>query len=142
MTTLDLTLGAPRRTWLPVCRLDDLAPERGVAALVPDGPDGRLEQVALFRLVDDRVLAVQQHDPFSDAHVLARGIVGSRAVDGTEVPTVASPMYKQVFDLRTGACLDPAGKEPVAGRSADLRTWPVRVVDGSVEVAVAAEDAP
>ncbi|MFS0705230.1 nitrite reductase small subunit NirD [Cellulomonas sp. 179-A 9B4 NHS] len=147
MTLLDATpaAAAPRRTWLPVCRLDDLARERGVAALVPDGPDGRLEQVALFRLVDDRVLAVQQHDPFSDAHVLARGIVGSRQVDGDEVPTVASPMYKQVFDLRTGACLDPAGKQPVPGLPADLRTWPVRVAAGAVEVAVAdgpAEDAP
>lgn len=140
MTALD-TLPAPQRTWLTVCRLDDLARERGVAALVPDGPHGRLEQVALFRLVDDRVLAVQQHDPFSDAHVLSRGIVGSRAVDGTEVPTVASPMYKQVFDLRTGACLDRAGKEPVAGLAADLRTWPVRVVDGAVEVAALTGDA-
>ncbi|WP_136520114.1 nitrite reductase small subunit NirD [Cellulomonas telluris] len=132
-TTLDAAVPAP--TWLAVCRLDDLARERGVAALVPDGPHGRLEQVALFRLVDDRVLAVQQHDPFSDAYVLARGIVGSRAVDGAEVPTVASPMYKQVFDLRTGVCLDAAGKQPVVGHGPDLRTWGVRVVDGTVEVA-------
>lgn len=116
------------RVWTVVCRLDDLAPERGAAALV----DG--EQVALFRLADDTVLAVQQHDPFSDAFVLARGIVGSRDVDGVEVPTVASPMHKQVFDLRTGRCLDPVGKTPARGLPADLRTWQVRVVDGVVEV--------
>ncbi|GAA4624952.1 nitrite reductase small subunit NirD [Cellulomonas oligotrophica] len=130
MTTLD----APQRTvaWVAVCPLDALATERGAAALVPDGP--ALVQVAVFRLVDGRVLAVQQHDPFSDAHVLSRGIVGSRDVDGVEVPTVASPMYKQVFDLRTGVCLDVAGKQPVPGASADLRTWPVRVVDGTVEI--------
>ena len=36
-------------------------------------------------------------------------------------------MYKQVWDLRTGACLDGAGSDPV-----DLRTWPVAVVDGEV----------
>jgi nitrite reductase (NADH) small subunit len=34
--------------------------------------------------------------------VLSRGIVGCRG----GVPTVASPMFKQVFDLRTGRCLD------------------------------------
>ncbi|WP_421734455.1 nitrite reductase small subunit NirD [Cellulomonas sp.] len=114
--------------WTAVCRVDDLAPERGVAALL----DG--EQVALFRLVDGRVLAVQQHDPFSDAHVISRGIVGSRFVDEVEVPTVASPMYKQVFDLTTGRCLDVAGKAPARGLGPDLRTWPVRVTDGLVEV--------
>ncbi len=114
--------------WTAVCRLDDLAPERGAAALL--GAD----QVALFRLLDGRVLAVQQHDPFSDAHVLSRGIVGSREVDGAEVPTVASPMYKQVFDLTTGRCLDVAGKVPVRDLAPDLRTWPVRVRGGVVEV--------
>lgn len=134
MTTLD----ERATTWLTVCRLDDLPRERGAAALVPDEVDGApaLTQVALFRLLDDRVLAVQQHDPFSDAHVMARGIVGTRRVDDQDVPTVASPMYKQVFDLRTGACLDPAGKQPVAGRSPDLRTWAVDVLDGDVRVAV------
>jgi nitrite reductase (NADH) small subunit len=114
--------------WTTVCRLDDLAPERGAAALLGG------EQVALFRLADDTVLAVQQHDPFSDAFVLSRGIVGSRAVDGEEVPTVASPMHKQVFDLRTGRCLEQAGKTPARGQSADLRTWPVRVIGDVVEV--------
>lgn len=134
MTTLD----ERATTWLTVCRLDDLPPERGAAALVPDEVDGApvLTQVALVRLLDDTVLAVQQHDPFSDAHVMARGIVGTRRVDDEDVPTLASPMHKQVFDLRTGRCLDPAGKQPVAGRSPDLRTWPVQVLDGDVRLAV------
>ena len=136
MTTLDDVA----TTWLTVCRLDDLARERGAAALVPDEVGGApvLTQVALFRLLDDRVLAVQQHDPFSDAHVLARGIVGTRRVDGQDVPTVASPMHKQVFDLRTGVCLDPAGKVPRPGLLPDLRTWAVEVVGGDVRVAVTA----
>ena len=123
MTLLETTV------WTTVCRLDDLAPERGAAALV----DG--EQVALFRLLDGRVLAVQQHDPFSDAHVISRGIVGSRRIEDVDVPTVASPMYKQVFALGTGECLDVAGKAPVRDLTPDLRTWPVRVRDGIVEVA-------
>lgn len=107
-------------SWTPVCVLADLVPERGVAALV----DGA--QVAVFRLADDRVLAVQQRDPFSGANVLARGIVGSAG----EEPTVTSPMYKQVWSLVTGECLDAAGKAPQA-----LRTYAVRVDGDRVEVA-------
>lgn len=102
-------------TWVPVCRLDDLERERGIPALI----DG--EQVALFRTHDDRVYAVQQLDPYSGAHVIARGIVGTRG----DAPTVASPMFKQVFDLRTGACLDTQGAEARA-----LRVWPAAVDAG------------
>lgn len=105
--------------WLPVCALAALAPERGAVALV----DGA--QVAVFRLADDTVHAVQQLDPFSGAYVMARGIVGTRG----DVPTVASPMYKQVFDLRTGLCLEAVGREPV-----NLSTWPVQVTGGMVFV--------
>lgn len=112
-------------TWVAVCRLDDLAPERGTAAIVAG------EQVALFRTHDDRVYAVQQLDPFSGAFVMSRGIVGTRG----EAPTVASPMYKQVFDLRTGECLEAVGKEPV-----HLRTWDVEVNDAVVRLAVPAPD--
>ena len=106
-------------SWTEVCTMDDLIPEAGVPALV-DGV-----QVALFRLADDRVLAVQQRDPFSGANVLSRGIVGSRG----DTATLTSPMYKQVWDLATGECLDAVGKEPV-----DLRTCDVEVVDGVVRV--------
>jgi NAD(P)H-dependent nitrite reductase small subunit len=106
--------------WEAVCRLTDLVPERGAAALVGG------EQVALVRLHDDRVLAVDQRDPYSGAHVLSRGIVGSRG----DAPTIASPLHKQVFDLRTGECLEPMGHEPHA-----VRTWPVRVEGGVVLVA-------
>jgi len=129
MTAAALETETGTVVWTTVCRLADLAPERGAAALLGE------EQVALFRLLDDRVLAVQQRDPFSDAYVLSRGIVGSRLVDGVEVPTVASPMYKQVFALTTGRCLDTAGKAPAPGLPPDLRSWTVRVRDGRVEVA-------
>ncbi|SDG72471.1 nitrite reductase small subunit NirD [Microbacterium pygmaeum] len=104
----------PAAVWVRVCAVDDLERERGRAALI----DG--EQVALFVTHDDRIYAVQQLDPYSGAYVMARGIVGSRA----DAPTVASPMYKQVFDLRTGACLDSQGKE-----ERTLRTWAVGVDD-------------
>jgi nitrite reductase (NADH) small subunit len=99
-----------------VCRYDDLQPERGVAALVEG------EQVAVFRLHDGSVHAVDHRDPFSGAHVMARGIVGTRGA----VPTVASPMFKQVFDLVSGLCLDDA--------TVSLRVFPVEVRDGVVNV--------
>lgn len=116
MTTAVAAVAAELRSWTPVCRYAELAPEDGVAALV----GGR--QVAVFRTYDGDVYAVSNRDPFSGANVLARGIVGSRA----GVPTVASPMYKQLFDLRTGRCLD----DP----SVRIETLPVRVVAGVVEV--------
>jgi len=86
------------RTWTTVCRYDQLVPERGVAALVQG------QQVAVFRTFDGMLYAIGNRDPFSGAFVLSRGIVGSAG----DVPTVASPIFKQVFDLRTGQCLaDP-----------------------------------
>lgn len=112
-TTPEVT---PEVTWTSVCRLDALPVDRGVAALVGES------QVALFRLASGDVHAVGHHDPFSEANVIARGLVGTRG----SVPTVASPLYKQVFDLRTGRCLDDD--------SVTLGSWPVRVVDGIVEV--------
>lgn len=102
--------------WIPVCTLDDLLPERGVAALV----DGA--QVAVFRTHDQRVYATCNRDPFSGAPVLSRGIVGTRG----DIPVVISPMYKQQIDLRTGRCLDDT--------SVSVPTWPVRIVGERVEV--------
>lgn len=104
-------------TWQRVCRLDALQPDRGAAALVGD------HQVALFLLSDTgEVHAVDHLDPFSQANVMARGLVGSRQ----GVPTVASPMHKQSFDLATGQCLD----DP----DTSLQVWATRVADGWVEI--------
>jgi nitrite reductase (NADH) small subunit len=112
-----MTLLDPVLTWVDVCALDDLEPERGACVLV--GPF----QIALFRVgATDELYAVSNHDPFSGAYVLSRGIVGSKG----EAPKVTSPVYKQGFDLRTGACLDDA--------SVAIATFPVRTVDGRVEV--------
>ena len=105
-------------TWTRVCALAGLTPDRGVAALL----DG--EPVAVFRLSgDDEVVAIGNIDPFSGASVLSRGIVGSHG----HVVTVASPVYKQRFDLRTGQCLDDA--------SVTVPVHAARVVDGWIEVA-------
>jgi nitrite reductase (NADH) small subunit len=79
------------------------------------------EQVAIF-LVDGDLYAIGNQDPFSGACVMSRGLVGTKG----GVPKVASPMYKQTFDLRTGVCFEkPEISIPV---------WGVRCVDGRVEV--------
>lgn len=106
-------------THVRVCMIDDLEVERGRAALL----DG--QQVALFLLPDGTVHGVDNLDPFSGAHVISRGIVGSRG----DALTVASPLHKQVFDLRTGECIETHGKPPAA-----LRVWPVVIDDGTVYV--------
>jgi nitrite reductase (NADH) small subunit len=108
-------------TAVTVCAYDALLPERGVAALIGQ------RQIALFRTHDGTVHALDNHDPFSGANVMSRGIVGSRG----DVPTVASPMFKQVFDLRSGICLD----DP----DVTIPTYGVQVVDGQVTVSVGDE---
>ena len=110
--------------WHRICRLDQLLPERGAAALIrrPGEPDVR---VAVFRCHDGRVFAIDDVDPFTGAGVLSRGIVGSRGAS----PTVASPMHKQVFALDTGRCLD----DP----EVSLAVFEVRIIDDTVEVRVA-----
>ncbi|MGH3943019.1 MAG: nitrite reductase small subunit NirD [Pseudonocardiaceae bacterium] len=102
--------------WTPVCGYDDLIPERGVAALV----DGR--PVAIFRTHDGALHALSNVDPFSGASVLSRGIVGDRGGRAT----VASPIYKQAFELATGVCLD----DP----DVSVPTYVVRVIDGVVQI--------
>lgn len=109
----------------PVCRLDQIPLEGGVAALVGG------EAVAVFRTHDDAVHAISNYDPFGKASVMSRGIVGTRTVGEEEVPFVASPLLKQAFDLRTGVCLDDA--------SVRLPVYDVRVVDGTVLVAARKE---
>ncbi|MBI3041939.1 MAG: nitrite reductase small subunit NirD [Betaproteobacteria bacterium] len=94
----------PVSEWVAVCRLGDIVPNTGVCALV----GGR--QIAVFRLDDDRIYAIGNHDPFSAANVLSRGIVGD--LKGELV--VASPVYKQHFNLASGQCLeDPQVRVPV-----------------------------
>lgn len=118
--TTDAGIDPGTSTYTLVCRIDDIEVEGGVAGLI----DG--EAVAIVRTHDGNLFAIGNYDPFSQASVLARGIVGSRSTAEGDVPFVASPMHKQAFDLRTGQCLDDA----------DVRipTYDVRVVDGCVLV--------
>ncbi|MGH9281492.1 MAG: nitrite reductase small subunit NirD [Acidimicrobiales bacterium] len=114
-THVDLAVASP--AWVDVCALGDLVPDRGVCALVGG------HQIAVFRVSpSDELYAVSNHDPFSRANVMSRGIVGSKG----DVPKVASPMYKQAFDLRTGVCIGDS--------TVSVPTFRVEVVDGRVLV--------
>lgn len=104
--------------WIAVCKLTDIVPDTGVCALV----NGR--QIAVFRLADDSVHAIDNLDPFSKANVLSRGIVGD--LKGELV--VASPVYKQHFNLVTGQCLEEA--------EVRVAVFPARVENGAIEVKI------
>ncbi|GDY13733.1 nitrite reductase small subunit [Planctomycetota bacterium] len=123
MSTATLSQLATETTWTAVCRLADILPNTGAAALI-----GR-RQVAVVRYRPrqgaETVHALGNFDPFSQAFVIARGIVG----DAQGTPMIASPIYKQRFRLADGGCID----DP----SVSLPTWPCRVRDGVVEVALA-----
>ncbi|EPC02341.1 nitrite reductase [Litchfieldella anticariensis FP35 = DSM 16096] len=110
-------------SWQTLCTKNDLVAFSGVAAWIEtaEGP----AQVALFYLPtgpntpglpghETELYAIDHHDPFSKANVIARGIVG----DLKGQPVVASPIYKQHFRLKDGVCLED--------ESVQLRTWPVR----------------
>jgi nitrite reductase (NADH) small subunit len=74
--------------------------------------------------------AVGNFDPFGNAAVMSRGIVGDRKGE----PTVASPLLKQVFSLNTGVCMDDESQR--------LPVYDVRVADGIVQVRPSGEGAP
>ncbi|MGY2461292.1 nitrite reductase (NAD(P)H) small subunit [Vreelandella sulfidaeris] len=104
------------KTWQKVCTKADLVAFSGIAAWLEtaDGP----AQVAIFYLPGvqeqgDELYALDHHDPFSNANVIARGIVGD--LKGAAV--VASPIYKQHFRLKDGQCLED--------ESVKLRTWKI-----------------
>jgi|TARA_B110000977_G_scaffold109438_1_gene142453 nitrite reductase (NADH) small subunit len=81
-----------------ICRQSDLIPNSGVCA------EFLGQQVALFYLPNENpaVYAIGNWDPIGKANVLSRGMVGD--IDGRLM--VASPLYKQHFDLLTGECIE------------------------------------
>lgn len=101
--------------WQKVCTKADLVALSGVAAWLEtaEGP----AQVAIFYLpgkgLGDELFALDHFDPFSNANVIARGIVGD--LKGSAV--VASPIYKQHFRLEDGQCLED--------ENVKLRTWKI-----------------
>ena len=102
-------------TWEPVCLVDDLVNESGVCVLF------EYRQVALFYLKEKTAIyAIANHDPFSKANVLSRGIVGT--LQGKLV--VASPIFKQHFCLESGQCLED--------ETVTIDTWSARIEGNKV----------
>jgi nitrite reductase (NADH) small subunit len=101
--------------WTLVCPLDQIVPDTGVCALL----DG--EQVAVFRVGREAVYAIGNVDPHSRAAVLARGLIGSIG----ERVVVASPIYKQHFDLQNGECIESAAHSvtPYRARVHEGQVW-------------------
>jgi nitrite reductase (NADH) small subunit len=102
--------------WQGVCQESDLIPNIGVCALLDD------KQIAIFKLNNGDIYAIDNYDPFSDANVLSRGICG----DVKGQPIVASPIYKQHFNLSTGQCLED--------ESVKNDVYQVRIIDGVVQL--------
>lgn len=102
-----------------ICKLNDILPNGGRCALI----DGK--QVAIFRISkdgNDQLFAVSNYDPFSNANVLSRGLVGS---SGDKLVIIA-PIYKQRFDLATGQCLED--------ENVCLETWDVKLEGDAILV--------
>jgi nitrite reductase (NADH) small subunit len=107
------------QTWATVCTLEQLPLDGGLCALLNE------TQVALFRVSGvEEVYALANLDPFSNANVISRGVVGD--IGGTLV--VASPVYKQHFSLLDGVCLEDD--------SVFLKTYATRVVGDSVQLTI------
>ncbi len=108
--------------WVEVCGLDDITPNTGVGALIEQ------QQIALFRVGQEkRVYALSNQDPFSQAFVMSRGILGD--LQGERV--VASPLYKQHFSLATGRCLEDKDHK--------LLVFPSKIENGRVFVSPIAQ---
>lgn len=106
------------QTWTQVCSEHDLVPYSGIAAKVNG------IQVALFYIphLTPSLYAISNYDPFSEANVIARGIIG----DFKGELCVASPLYKQHFSLLTGQCLDDD--------SVTIKTWACQITNEQVEL--------
>lgn len=106
--------------WITVCSETDLTPDTGLCALHSG------EQVAIFYCGKTKdVFAVSNYDPIGEANVLSRGLMGSIG----DAVVVASPLYKQHFNLKTGECLEATEHT--------LKTYPIRIEAGEVQLQAA-----
>lgn len=107
------------KQWVSVCQLNDIAPNTGVCAAVGD------RQVAIFRQAkSNNLFAIDNYDPIGKANVLSRGLLAQIG----DALTVASPLYKQHFNLVDGTCIED--------ESVQVPVYSVRANDNTIEVAV------
>ena len=110
-----------QKQWQDICETSDILPNIGVCALFEN------QQVAIFKVIDqsgnEQLFAINNYCPFSDSNTLSRGLVGS--VESKTV--VASPLYKQHFDLATGICIEDS--------EVSVNIYSVRVNGNTVQLA-------
>ena len=108
--------------WFDICNIDDILFNMGRCALFNE------QQVAIFRIKDpsgdEQFYAIDNYCPFSKSNTISRGLTGSIA----DKVVVASPIYKQHFDLNTGLCLEDD--------SVSVKTYPVRLHGDTVQLAL------
>ena len=112
-----MTTSTSNTSWTDICSVTDLTPNGGTCAQFND------QQVAIFLCKrTDSVYAIDNYDPLGEANVLSRGIIGSTA----DITYVASPLYKQRFNLATGECLDSGVHQ--------LKTFDIRIENDQVQL--------
>lgn len=97
--------------YVAVAQLCELSADRGYPVMIDDSP------IALF-LVDGQIHAIDDRCTHAGAALAA-----SEVCDGA----ITCPSHGAVFDVCTGEALGPPAED-------NLATWPVRVVDGQVEI--------
>lgn len=106
-----------QQEWTTICKQGELSANAGICALF------NKQQIAIFFCQrSDSIYAVANFDPIGQANVMSRGMMGS--IQGKTY--VASPLYKQHFDLLTGECLE--SPEHI------LKTYDVRVANDEVQL--------
>ena len=106
--------------WENICKTGEILPNIGVCALFEG------QQVAIFKVVDssgiEQLYAINNYCPFSKSNTISRGLIGS--LDGKTV--IASPIYKQHFDLTTGVCLED--------NTVSINVYPVRLEGSTIQL--------
>jgi nitrite reductase (NADH) large subunit len=106
-----------QKRWITVGNVDDFPQDGG--ATIKYGKS----QIAVFNFTSRRQwYASQNMCPHKKAFVLSSGILG----DAAGVPKIACPLHKRTFSLESG--------ESLQGEAYSIRTFPVRVVEGQVQL--------
>jgi len=100
---------AESTTWKPICELNDLPKQGGRTVRAGD------TEIALFRLTDDEVRAVENRCPHKQGP-LAEGIISG--------DIIICPLHARKINLSSGEVLPPD--------SGCVRTYSVQVEDGQV----------
>lgn len=107
--------------WFYACNEGDVPQNGGACVKYED------EQIAIYNFTRrGEWYATQNLCPHKQQMVLSRGMIGSTG--DTCEPKVACPFHKKTFSLLSGECLN--------GDDYQIKTYPVKVVDGKVYIGI------